>query len=278
MCVSVWRVYIPNSPTDWHVSLVCCVLQSGKCACQAVKQTDMCQSCNVCVSLDGLHATQERVCVEQCPTNQHVSVIWCAFQYQERACVEQYQKTDMSQWCVVVCFSLESVCIKSPVCDKTAKKTDVCLLSGSKSAAEFYVFVGVIVMLYCIAALVLYIFFDDLYRKNTRIIIGVRIKAVLVWISSSSAGHIISLWSCSLLYFSSAWQGACFVVVFSWGNKGHDAIPMLCMLVWRQQRWTSMGGCWPRDIIDSSCSLLAWRRQPSFTSHGNCCRGCGYGS
>lgn len=80
----------------------------------------------------------------------------------------------------VVCFSLESVCIKSPVCDKTAQKTDVCLLSGSKSAAEFYVFVGVIVMLYCIAALVLYIFFDDLYRKNTHIIVGVRIKAVLV--------------------------------------------------------------------------------------------------
>ena len=74
-----------------------------------------------------------------------------------------------------MCFSLESVCIQSPVCNETAKKTDVCLLAGSKSSAEFYVFVGVIVMLYCIAALVLYIFFDDLYRKNNRIIVGVRI-------------------------------------------------------------------------------------------------------
>ena len=73
-----------------------------------------------------------------------------------------------------MCSSLESVCVTYPVCDKTAQQTDVCLLAGSRPAAEFYVFVGVIVMLYCIATLVIYIFFDELYRKNNRFIVGVR--------------------------------------------------------------------------------------------------------
>ena len=37
------------------------------------------------------------------------------------------------------------------------------------SSAEFYVFIGVMAFLYSIAALVLYIFFDDMYRSNTRL-------------------------------------------------------------------------------------------------------------
>ena len=42
------------------------------------------------------------------------------------------------------------------------------------AAAEFYVFVGVMAFLYCIAALVLYIGFDDKYRKfdNVPIIVS----------------------------------------------------------------------------------------------------------
>ncbi|KAL8587146.1 hypothetical protein ACOMHN_026114 [Nucella lapillus] len=87
-------------------------------------------------------------------------------------------------------FDLEDVCIKRPVCNKSTPQEDVCLLAGAKSSAEFYVFVGVIVMLYCLAALVLYIFFDELYRKNNRIIVGdFVVSAVLtvLWLISSSA-------------------------------------------------------------------------------------------
>ncbi|XP_059165529.1 synaptophysin-like isoform X2 [Physella acuta] len=80
-------------------------------------------------------------------------------------------------------YDLESVC--KDVCGK-----QVCFLSGSKSSAEFYVFVGVIVFLYCLGALVLYIFFDDFYRRNTRVIIAdfvISIVLTLLWIIGSSA-------------------------------------------------------------------------------------------
>ncbi|KAK7101974.1 synaptophysin-like isoform X2 [Littorina saxatilis] len=86
-------------------------------------------------------------------------------------------------------FDLESVCVKSPACNKTNPQ-DVCLLAGAQSSSQFYVFVGVIVMLYCMAALVLYIFFDELYRKNNRIIVGdfvVSIVLTLLWLISASA-------------------------------------------------------------------------------------------
>lgn len=52
----------------------------------------------------------------------------------------------------------------------------VALLEGAKSSAEFYVFVGVIVFLYCLAALVLYLLFDEVYRSNTNISTAVSIK------------------------------------------------------------------------------------------------------
>ncbi|XP_046565982.1 synaptophysin-like [Haliotis rubra] len=56
--------------------------------------------------------------------------------------------------------------------------------------AQFYVFVGVIAFLYCIGALILYIFFDDLYRKNNRIVIGDFVISVVItalWLIASSA-------------------------------------------------------------------------------------------
>lgn len=72
----------------------------------------------------------------------------------------------------ICCCRLEDVCFGIPIC--SPNKTDkFCLLAGSKSSAEFYVFVGVIVFLYCLAALVVYIVFDDTYRKNNRIVIAV---------------------------------------------------------------------------------------------------------
>ncbi|CAL1536583.1 unnamed protein product [Lymnaea stagnalis] len=80
-------------------------------------------------------------------------------------------------------YDLEDVCFVA--CEKSQ-----CLLSGSKSSAEFYVFVGVIVFLYCLGALVLYIFFDDQYRRNTRIVIVdfvISVVLTLLWIIGSSA-------------------------------------------------------------------------------------------
>ncbi|XP_025106206.1 LOW QUALITY PROTEIN: synaptoporin-like [Pomacea canaliculata] len=90
-------------------------------------------------------------------------------------------------------MDLESVCIKLPVCpgaSTTPGLDKFCLLAGAKPAAEFYVFVGVIVMLYSLAALVIYIFFDELYRKNNRLIIVdfvVSVVLALLWLISSSA-------------------------------------------------------------------------------------------
>jgi hypothetical protein len=86
-------------------------------------------------------------------------------------------------------YDLEHVCIPTPVCAETQNST-ICLLEGSKSSAEFYVFVGVIVFLYCLGALVLYIVFDDAYRRNTRIVVVdflISVVLTLLWIISSSA-------------------------------------------------------------------------------------------
>ena len=58
----------------------------------------------------------------------------------------------------------------------TGPAKQVALLEGAKSSAEFYVFVGVIVFLYCLAALVLYLLFDEVYRSNTNISTAVSIK------------------------------------------------------------------------------------------------------
>jgi len=58
------------------------------------------------------------------------------------------------------------------------------------SSAEFYVFIGVMAFLYSIGALVLYIFFDDMYRGNTRIpVIDFVVSAVLtfMWLVASAA-------------------------------------------------------------------------------------------
>ena len=47
--------------------------------------------------------------------------------------------------------------------------------SSPQGSAQFYVFVGVIVFLYCLAALVLYLFFDEQYKKHNYITIAVSI-------------------------------------------------------------------------------------------------------
>ena len=55
-----------------------------------------------------------------------------------------------------------------PVCSTTYNKTEHPY--GDFSApSQFYVFVGVVCFLYCLGAIILYVFFDDTYRKNDRI-------------------------------------------------------------------------------------------------------------
>lgn len=73
--------------------------------------------------------------------------------------------------CFFFTFSLGKTCFGVPICGNIT--SEPCPLVGAKSSAEFYVFVGVIVFLYCLAALVLYIVFDHLYRRNSRIVIAV---------------------------------------------------------------------------------------------------------
>ncbi|XP_014767924.1 synaptophysin isoform X1 [Octopus bimaculoides] len=75
-----------------------------------------------------------------------------------------------------------------PLCSDS--KTTESIYYSVKSSCEFYVFIGVMAFLYCLAALVIYIYFDEVYRKNTRLtIIDFVTTAVfaLMWLISSSA-------------------------------------------------------------------------------------------
>ncbi|XP_045166298.1 synaptophysin-like [Mercenaria mercenaria] len=85
-------------------------------------------------------------------------------------------------------FALEDVGFSGVVCSNTSQSLN--LLQGSQSPSQFYVFVGVIVFLYCLAALVLYIFCDEFYRKHNACTIGDFIISgviVALWLIGSSA-------------------------------------------------------------------------------------------
>ncbi|XP_034304911.2 synaptoporin isoform X2 [Magallana gigas] len=89
-------------------------------------------------------------------------------------------------------FDIQNSYFTTPLCNRTSNPdgTKVYLLEGSRSSAEFYVFFGVMVFLYCIAALVVYLFFEELYRRsNVWSIVDFVISAVitLLWLISSSA-------------------------------------------------------------------------------------------
>ncbi|XP_062607796.1 synaptophysin-like [Saccostrea cucullata] len=90
-------------------------------------------------------------------------------------------------------FDLEKEYFTTPFCNRSSdgsNVTTVFLLEGSKSSAEFYVFFGVMVFLYCMAALVVYLFFEELYRRsNVWAIVDFVISAVitLLWLIASSA-------------------------------------------------------------------------------------------
>lgn len=86
-------------------------------------------------------------------------------------------------------YRLEDAKYGQYVCNESHPQ-DQGLLQGAASAAQFYVFVGVMVFLYCLAALILYIFFDQTYRKHNACTIGDLIVSgviTLLWLISSSA-------------------------------------------------------------------------------------------
>lgn len=86
-------------------------------------------------------------------------------------------------------YDLHSEKFMVPLC-KSDTKHDMYLLEGAKSSAEFYVFVGVFVFLYCLAALIMYLLFDEVYRSNTNISTAdfiISVILTLFWLVASSA-------------------------------------------------------------------------------------------
>ncbi|XP_061187483.1 synaptophysin-like [Saccostrea echinata] len=90
-------------------------------------------------------------------------------------------------------FELEKEYFTTPFCNRSSSGVNVStvyLLQGSRSSAEFYVFFGVMVFLYCMAALVVYLFFEELYRRsNVWAIVDFVVSVVitLLWLIASSA-------------------------------------------------------------------------------------------
>ncbi|XP_064604197.1 synaptophysin-like isoform X2 [Liolophura sinensis] len=87
-------------------------------------------------------------------------------------------------------FDLHKVSFQVSTCEGGSGKQDMKFESGSVSSSQFFVAVGVLAFLYSLAAIVLYVFFDDLYRKENKIIIGdfvVTAVFALFWLISSAA-------------------------------------------------------------------------------------------
>ena len=59
--------------------------------------------------------------------------------------------------------------IQSPVCNSTQAKSLVLPYGDFASPSQFYVFIGVMAFLYSLAAIVLYVKFDHLYRNNDKV-------------------------------------------------------------------------------------------------------------
>lgn len=86
--------------------------------------------------------------------------------------------------------------IQIPVCNDT--KTGIASAYGSwQPSSQFFVFVGVMVMLYCVASVIVYVFFDELYRHNHVIPKAdflATISAAVAWLFSSSMwAHGVSM-------------------------------------------------------------------------------------
>jgi hypothetical protein len=88
-------------------------------------------------------------------------------------------------------YKLDNACFDTPVCTSTnATKSSICVFGNYSSAAEFYVFVGVMAFLYALAALVFYVFCDEQYQHNDKVPIAdfiITIVFAALWLISSSA-------------------------------------------------------------------------------------------
>lgn len=87
-------------------------------------------------------------------------------------------------------FELDKSTFPGAFCNGTGGEEKQHPYGDFSSSAEFYVFIGVMAFLYSIGALVLYIFFDDMYRNNQKIpVIDFVVSAVLtfMWLVSASA-------------------------------------------------------------------------------------------
>lgn len=87
-------------------------------------------------------------------------------------------------------FRLTTHTINLPLCEK-GEKVLTSLCCNYDSPAEFYVAVGVIVFLYCIAAIVLYVCFDDKYYRRIPTVrtadFIISCLFVVLWLIASSA-------------------------------------------------------------------------------------------
>lgn len=88
-------------------------------------------------------------------------------------------------------YKLDDTCFHIPVCvPKSPNSTEICVYGNYTSSAEFYVFVGVMAFLYALGALILYVFWDELYQHNEKVPIVdfvVTIAFAALWLISSSA-------------------------------------------------------------------------------------------
>jgi hypothetical protein len=91
-------------------------------------------------------------------------------------------------------YKLDDTCFDSPICDSTKKlnitESTTCVYGNYKSSAEFYVFVGVMAFLYALAALALYVFWDEQYQNNDNVPVVdfvITIVFAALWLISSSA-------------------------------------------------------------------------------------------
>jgi len=91
---------------------------------------------------------------------------------------------------------LSNVEIKLPLCgDEKKEPAHPCC--DYNSSAEFYVFVGVIVFLYCIAAIILYVCFDDkYYRRIPGVRTAVSIHHLHVHVFSVNSVYICIFTAC----------------------------------------------------------------------------------
>lgn len=86
-------------------------------------------------------------------------------------------------------YRLEDTTFAAPVCELNGNHT-IHLYGNYSSSAEFYVFIGVMAFLYALAAIFLYVVWDERYQQNEKLPIidfVVTIAFAVLWLIASSA-------------------------------------------------------------------------------------------